>query len=97
VLWIVLICVAVLLYVVVKSGRGTPEQQFSFTDFMNQVEKGNVKQVAISGTDVKGTLADQTKFHTLAPVNYTDYYKTLREKNVNLEFHEASSGTIFRY
>ncbi len=92
VLWIVLLCVAVLLYVVVKSGRGTAESQFTFTEFMNQVDQGKVKQVTISGTDVKGALTDQTKFHTLAPVNYTDYYKTLRDKNVNLDFHEASSG-----
>ena len=92
VLWIVLACVAVLLYVVVKSGRGTTEVQYSFTDFMNQVEQGKVKKVSISGTDVKGILTDSTNFKTLAPVNYTDYYKTLREKNVNLEFHEASSG-----
>jgi cell division protease FtsH len=92
VLWIVLVCVAVLLYVVVKSGRGQSEVQYSFTDFMNQVEQGKVKKVSISGTDVKGTLNDSTNFKTLAPVNYTDYYKTLREKGVNLEFHEASSG-----
>ena len=92
VLWIVLVCVAVLFYVVVKSGRGTTEVSYSFTDFMNQVEQGKVKKVSISGTDVKGILTDSTNFKTLAPVNYTDYYKTLREKNVNLEFHEASSG-----
>lgn len=92
VLWIVLVCVAVLLYVVVKSGRGPTEVQYSFTEFMNQVDQGKVKKVNISGTDVKGILSDSTNFKTLAPVNYTDYYKTLREKNVNLEFHEASSG-----
>ena len=92
VLWIVLVCVAVLFYVVVKSGKGTTEVSYSFTDFMNQVEQGKVKKVSISGTDVKGILTDSTNFKTLAPVNYTDYYKTLREKNVNLEFHEASSG-----
>jgi len=92
VLWIVLVCVAVLLYVVVKSGRGPTEVQYSFTDFMNQVDQGKVKKVSISGTDVKGILSDSTNFKTLAPVNYTDYYKTLRDKNVNLEFHEASSG-----
>ncbi len=92
VLWIVLVCVAVLLYVVVKSGRGPTEVSYSFTDFMNQVDQGKVKKVSISGTDVKGILSDSTNFKTLAPVNYTDYYKTLREKNVNLEFHEASSG-----
>jgi cell division protease FtsH len=92
VLWVVLICVAVLLYVVVKSGRTTADQQVTFTEFMNYVDQNRVKQIAISGTDIHGTLADQTKFHTTAPVNYTDYYKTLRDKGVNLEFHEASSG-----
>jgi cell division protease FtsH len=92
VLWIVLICVAVLLYVVVKQGRTPAETAVTFTEFMNQVEQGRVKTVAISGTDVKGAYNNGDKFRTTAPVNYTDYYKNLREKNVNLEFHEPSSG-----
>ena len=55
VLWLVLICIAVLLYVVVKTGRSTNDQQVTFTEFFNAVDQGRVKDVVISGSDIKGS------------------------------------------
>src|SRR5260370_32541278 len=92
VLWVVLICVAVILYVVVKTGRAPAELQLTFTQFIDKVEQGQVKSVAISGTEVKGVYNNGDHFKTTTPSTYTDYYKTLREKGVSLEIHEASSG-----
>ena len=92
VLWIVLICVAVLIWVVVKAGKGGVEAQPTFTEFMNQVEQGKVKGVQISGNQVKGQYTDGSKLVTMIPMNYPELYKTLREKNVNMDIREASSG-----
>jgi cell division protease FtsH len=94
VLWIVLLCVAALIWVVVRSGRGGAEQQLTFTQFMNQVEQGKVKQVTISGYDVKGTYNDGQRLVSRVPLNYPDLYKQLREKNVDVEIREASSGNL---
>jgi cell division protease FtsH len=92
VLWIVLICVAVLIWVVVQTGKTGSEQQLTFTEFMNQVEQGKVKNVTISGNQVKGVYSDGSKLNTMIPMNYPDLYKQLREKNVNMDIREASSG-----
>ena len=92
VLWIVLICVVVLIWVVVKAGKGGAEAQPTFTEFMNQVEQGKVKGVQISGNQVKGQYTDGSRLVTMIPMNYPDLYKTLREKNVNMDIREASSG-----
>ncbi|MEJ7608388.1 MAG: ATP-dependent metallopeptidase FtsH/Yme1/Tma family protein [Bryobacteraceae bacterium] len=92
VLWIVLICVAVLIWVVVKTGKTGSEQQITFTDFMNQVEQGKVKKVIISGNQVKGEFTDSSRLTTMIPLNYPELFKQLREKNVNMEVREASSG-----
>ncbi|MGH9631543.1 MAG: ATP-dependent zinc metalloprotease FtsH [Bryobacteraceae bacterium] len=92
VLWIVLICVAVLLWVVVRTGRTSGEQQLTFTEFMRDVDAGKVKSVTISGNQVQGEYTDRTKLETVIPLNYPDIYKTLREKNVNMDIKEASSG-----
>ena len=92
VLWIVLICVAVLIWVVVKQGKNGVEAQPTFTEFMNQVEQGKVKSVQISGNQVKGQYTDNSKLVTMVPLNYPEMIKTLREKGVNTEFREASSG-----
>ena len=92
VLWIVLLCFAVLLWVVVRSGKGSAEHQPSFSEFMNQVEQGKVKEVTISGNQVKGVYQDNSKLVTMIPLNYPDVYKQLRDKNVNVGIREASSG-----
>jgi len=94
VLWVVLFCVAALIWVVVRAGRTGSEQQYSFTQFLNQVDQGKVREVTISGQDVKGQLTDGQRLITKVPVNYPDLYKQLRDKNVNVEIREASSGNL---
>ncbi|HET8546408.1 MAG TPA: ATP-dependent metallopeptidase FtsH/Yme1/Tma family protein, partial [Bryobacteraceae bacterium] len=65
VLWIVLICVAVLLWIVVRTGRTGGEQELAFSDFLNYVEQGRVKKVTVSGTDIKGEFTDGTRLHAV--------------------------------
>ncbi len=91
--WIVLICVAVLLWQVVRTAKTRPERELTFTDFVNDVEAGRVKKVVISGTEVRGTYKDDSAgLRTLIPSNYPDTYKLLQEKGVNIEIKEVNSG-----
>jgi len=94
VLWIVLLCVAALIWIVVRTGRGPSEQTPTFSQFLTQVEQGKVKQITISGHDVKGTYNDGQHMATKVPLNYPDLYKTLRDKNVDVDIREASSGNL---
>jgi cell division protease FtsH len=92
--WVVLICVAVLLWVVVQTGKARPDEQLSFSQFLNQVEAGKVARVTITGSEVRGEYKDQQKgLRTLIPTNYPDIYNLLRDKNVDVDIKEASSGT----
>ncbi len=93
VFWVVLVCVAVLLYAVVRSGRTRVEQPLSFTQFMTAVEEGKVKSVAIAGNEVKGVFKeDGGGLRTLIPPNYPDVYKILRDKGVNIDIKDAGSS-----
>ncbi|MDP2997358.1 MAG: ATP-dependent zinc metalloprotease FtsH [Bryobacterales bacterium] len=93
VFWVVLICVAVLVWVVVKTGKTKVEQPLTFSQFMDAVESGKVKQVSIAGSEVRGTYRDEPAgLKTLVPVNYPDLYKALRDKGVNVEIKETGSG-----
>jgi len=94
VLWIVLLCVAALIWIVVRTGRGPNEQQLTFSQFMTQVEQGKVKKVSIGGHDVKGDYQDGQRLVTKVPLNYPDLYKVLRDKNVDVDIREASSGNL---
>ncbi|MEO7652999.1 MAG: ATP-dependent metallopeptidase FtsH/Yme1/Tma family protein, partial [Bryobacteraceae bacterium] len=53
--WIILACVAILLWQVVKQAKTRPDKQLSFTHFVSEVEAGKIEKVTISNaTDVKG-------------------------------------------
>ncbi|MBI4874691.1 MAG: ATP-dependent metallopeptidase FtsH/Yme1/Tma family protein [Acidobacteria bacterium] len=93
VFWVVLICVAVLVWVVVKTGKTHVEQPLTFSQFMDAVEAGKVKQVSIAGSEVRGTYRDeQAGLRTLVPANYPDLYKLLRDKGVNVEIKDAGTS-----
>jgi cell division protease FtsH len=94
VLWIVLLCVAALIWVVVRTGRGAAEQEVSFTHFLNQIDQGMVQEVTISGHDVKGAYKDKSRFTTKVPLNYPNLYDRLSGKGVNTKIQEASSGNL---
>jgi cell division protease FtsH len=91
--WVVLICVVVLFWAVLRQGKGRPEQQVSFTEFMDMVEKDRVKSVVITGGEVRGLFRDENStLRTMVPSNYPDIYKTLRDRKVNVEIKDVSSA-----
>src|SRR5215813_521785 len=90
--WVVLICIAVLLWTVVKHGKGTTDNPLMFSQFMYQAENGKVKQVTISGNEVRGEYHDGTGLKTTIPLNYPDIYKILREKNVAIDIKDAGTS-----
>ena len=90
--WAVLICVAVLLWTVVHSGHTPPNKDLTFTDFIKQVDEGNVKSVSITGNDVKGAFtSENATLHTMIPSNYPDIYKLLQDKKVGIEIKDTNS------
>ncbi len=93
VFWVVLGCVAVLLVTVVRTSNTRAEQEFTFTQFIQEVEAGKVKEVLISGDEVQGKMKDDdSPLRTVIPTNYPDIYKLLQEKGVNVKIKESSSG-----
>ncbi len=95
VFWVVLICVAVLLWTVVRTGKTRMEEELTFTAFLSEVEAGKVKDVVITGNEVTGSYKDDSDrpLRTVIPANYPDIYDLLREKNVNVEIKDSGNGT----
>jgi cell division protease FtsH len=91
--WVVLICVAVLLFAVVRTGQGIKEDPISFTQFLEKVKAGDVKEVIIADRDVHGVYQNpQQGFHTQVPANYPPLYDLLNDKKVNVNIKDTSSG-----
>jgi cell division protease FtsH len=92
--WVVLVCVAILLWTVVKSNNARTTHEISLTQFLSQVENGSVKEVVIDGNEVRGQYKDDktSELRTVIPMNYPDIYKTMKEKGVNVVMKSNSSG-----
>jgi cell division protease FtsH len=93
VFWVILICVVVLLWTVVRTGKTRAERQLTFSEFWSEVEAGRIKSVTVSGADVHGQFKEESlALRTTIPSNYPDVYSLLRAKGVNVDIKEASSG-----
>jgi len=92
--WVVMAVTALLIWAVVRSSTGERVRDLTFTEFTNEVNRDNVREVTIAGTDVSGVLKkDNAKFKSAIPANYPDLYKTLQEKNVNVIIKDSSGGS----
>jgi len=95
VFWLVIVLSLVLLWQVVKQGgNGTKDHEIKFSEFMSQVDQGNIADVTIIGMEVRGTYKnDKSAFHTTVPANYPDMIKTLRDKGVVITVKDVQSGS----
>jgi cell division protease FtsH len=91
--WVVLICLAVLLFAVVKTGQGIKEEDISFTAFMDKVKAGEVKDVTIADRDAHGHYQNPNfGFRTQLPLNYPTMIDLMRDKGVNITWKDTSTG-----
>ena len=84
---------ALVIWKVVES-QSTPQvSQLTFTQFVNEVNNGDVLSVTIEGMDVKGKLRKNNQaFKTTIPTNYPNLYTSLQTKNVNVVIKDASGS-----
>ena len=93
--WAVIVVSAFLLWQVVKTGSNAQkEKEIGFSEFLSDVDQGNVHDVMFIGQEVRGKFKNpDAPFHTIVPANYPDMYKKLTEKNVPYSFKDISNGT----
>jgi cell division protease FtsH len=92
--WVVILISAVALWQVVKTANsGQKVSDINFSRFMSEVDQGTVKEVTITGMEVKGKLADGSQFHTTVFTNYPDMVKELQQKNVNITVQDVGNSS----
>jgi cell division protease FtsH len=94
VFWLVIVFSGVLLWQVVKGANsGAKDRAINFSEFLSQVDQGNVSEVTIVGQEVQGKFKnDKANFHTTVMAGYTDMIKELRDKGVNITVKDAQGG-----
>ena len=92
--WVVLICVVVLLWVVVKSGTNKREEALSLTKFLAEVQSNRVSEVEIDGNEVRGSFREDSSkiLKTYVPLNYPRLYEMLQERNVNVKIKPTTGN-----
>ena len=93
--WVLILATAVLLYSVVQRTSNRGEQTFPFSRFLQEVERGNVKEVTIADSDIKGRLGSGETFKTVMPTDYPPLIDMLRDKQVVITGEKPSQNPWF--
>ncbi len=83
-LLIILVAISIIDYF---STKNTAKQEVEYTQFLQQVDNGEVARVVIIQNTIRGTLSDGTEFTTItpdAPNNDPQLYQKLSSKNVEI-------------
>ncbi|MGA1875417.1 MAG: ATP-dependent zinc metalloprotease FtsH [bacterium] len=92
-LWLVMGLVLILLFNLFN----TPKSQVKkviFSDFIAEVQRGNVTEVTIEGNNLQGTYKDNNRFKTFAPSD-PELIKILRNNNVRIEAKPQDENSWF--
>ncbi len=96
-LWLVIIVIAIMLWQVLKSTQQT-EEEIIFSDFIEMVKTGEVREVRITGQKVEGKYTTPRDggfdtFHTFSP-KYDGLVDFLRENEVRIEAKEEKESAF---
>jgi cell division protease FtsH len=96
-LWLVIFVIAIMLWQVLKSTQQT-EQEITFSQFVEYVKSGEIREVLITGQKVEGKYTvprDQgfDSFHTLAP-KYDGLVEFLQENDVRIAAKEEKESAL---
>jgi cell division protease FtsH len=71
------------------------KKELTFSEFMTEVEQGNVQEVTIQDSQVRGRLKDGQNFKTVAPAGYTEFIKILRDNKVGIIVKDTSRSPVY--
>jgi cell division protease FtsH len=92
-LWVIIFLLVVGLFMLFQNpGQRMQSQDISFSQLLNEVDKGNVREVTIAGSEITGHFTDNRAFSTYAP-NDPNLIQTLRAKNISITAKPPSEGT----
>ncbi len=93
VFWLVILISAFLLWKVVQAPGIQPKtREISYSEFLSQVDAGNVVKVTISQNQVYGKYYDGSPFRVTVPASQEGMLQSLRQKKVQIVVRDTSGG-----
>ena len=91
-LWVIIVLLLLALFTLFQNpGQHTNSQDISFSQLLNEVDQGRVRDVVIQGPEIHGTFADGRSFQTYAPSDPTLVQK-LYAKGVSITARPPSDN-----
>ncbi|MHC4831505.1 MAG: ATP-dependent zinc metalloprotease FtsH, partial [Planctomycetota bacterium] len=91
VFWMVLVVVVVLIWNVSTQFQAA-DDAMTFSDFLRQVDAGEVQSVELAGNEISGTSSGGNRFRTYAPPQYEGLVNRLVERDVAVTAREATTS-----
>jgi cell division protease FtsH len=92
------IILALVLFVQMMGGSSTQARDsIPYSEFLNQVEEGSVRQVVIGKEVISGRTTNNETFRTNAPPQDTQLIERLREKGVAFEAQPEAQTSLWTY
>ena len=92
-LWVIITLLVVALVMLFQNpGQRVPSQDIAFSQLLNEVDQGHVREVTIAGNEISGHFTDNRAFATYAP-NDPTLVQGLYKKNVSITAKPPAEGT----
>ncbi len=85
-----MLCTAVLLWKAVNAKTGEKVTTMSFSEFMEDVEQGNIREVTAAGQKVEGE-SSAGQFQTTIPADYPKVFDLLTDQGVTVNVKDQAS------
>jgi len=94
--WLAAGIIIIILWSLLQSS-GVVREEINFSTFLDSVEQNKVAEVTISGSQIEGKYTDGSAFKTIAPPQYNDLVKILRDHKIAIEVKDTTRSPWFSY
>ena len=93
ILWVTLVAVAVVLWRMIQGGPNAgKDQEIAYTQFMSELNQGNVADVTIEGNVARGKLRNGSMYHSVVPATNPGLLKALDDHKETKTTFKDSQG-----
>jgi len=83
-IWISLLLVVMLAYFAIQRAIMNPPKEWDFSHFLQELERGEIREVTIAGSEITGFLTTGQRIQTYIPMEYPELLNLLRKHNVTV-------------